>query len=72
MKAYFARTMFSITPANALDYAAVFEDATEELHILGKLVPAHYQYTESADEVRLKFNNSELSFSTITLLIFFS
>jgi hypothetical protein len=36
---------------DALDYAAVFEDAAEELHILGKLVPPHYQYTESADEV---------------------
>jgi hypothetical protein len=43
--------MFSLSPGDALDYAAVFEDAAEELHILGKLVPPHYQYTESADEV---------------------
>ncbi len=43
--------MFTLSPGDALDYAAVFEDATEELHILGKLVPPHYQYTESADEV---------------------
>lgn len=43
--------MFTLSPGDALDYAAVFEDAAEELHILGKLVPPHYQYTESADEI---------------------
>jgi len=45
--------MFTLNPGDALDYAAVFEDAAEELHILGKLVPPHHQYTESADEVWL-------------------
>ena len=44
--------MLSLAPGDALDYAAAFEDAAEELHILGKLVPAHYQYTRAADEVR--------------------
>ncbi len=48
--------MFTLSPSDALDYAAVFEDAAEELHILGKLVPPHHQYTESADEV-CNFNN---------------
>ncbi len=43
--------MFTLSPADALDYAALLEDAAEELHILGKLVPPHHQYTESADEV---------------------
>ena len=46
-------TMLKLSPVEALDYAAALEDAAEELHILGKLVPPHYQYTESADEVRL-------------------
>ena len=44
--------MLSLAPGDALDYAAAFEDAAEELHILGKLVPSHYQYTRAADEVR--------------------
>ncbi len=44
--------MLTLSPGDALDYAAIFEDSAEELHILGKLVPPHYQYTESADEVR--------------------
>ncbi|CAF2704171.1 unnamed protein product [Rotaria sp. Silwood2] len=43
--------MFTLSPGDALDYAAAFEDTAEELHILGKLVPPHYQYTESADEI---------------------
>ena len=47
--------MFTLSPGDALDYAAVFEDAAEELHILGKLVPPHYQYTESADEVNCNY-----------------
>ncbi|CAF1665778.1 unnamed protein product, partial [Didymodactylos carnosus] len=42
--------MLSVHPADALAYAAVFEDAAEELHILGKIMPANYQYTEEADE----------------------
>ena len=46
------KTMSKLSPVEALDYAAALEDAAEELHILGKLVPPHYQYTESADEVR--------------------
>ncbi|CAF4123961.1 unnamed protein product [Rotaria magnacalcarata] len=40
-----------LSPGDALDFAAAFEDAAEELHILGKLVPPHYQYTEGADEI---------------------
>ncbi len=48
---HYADKMFTLASADALDYAAVFEDAAEELHILGKLVPPHYQYTESSDEV---------------------
>ena len=50
--------MLKLPPVKALDYAAALEDAAEELHILGKLVPPHYQYTESAEEVRfiLQFN----------------
>jgi hypothetical protein len=43
--------MFTLSTADALDYTAVFEDAAEELHILGKLVPPHHQYTGSSDEV---------------------
>lgn len=43
--------MFTLSTADALDYTAVFEDAAEELHILGKLVPPHYQYTGASDEV---------------------
>ncbi|CAF0727984.1 unnamed protein product [Adineta steineri] len=43
--------MFTLSPVDALDYAAVFEDAAEELHILGKLMPSHYQYTGSSDEI---------------------
>ena len=50
--AKYVEKMFTLSTAEALDYAAVFEDAAEELHILGKLVPSHYQYTESSDEVR--------------------
>lgn len=49
--------MSTLSPGDALDYAAVFEDAAEELHILGKLVPPHYQYTESADEVSIADRN---------------
>ncbi len=52
----YADKMSTLAWADALDYAAVFEDAAEELHILGKLVPPHYQYTESSDEVCC-FNN---------------
>lgn len=48
--------MFTLSPGDALDYAAAFEDAAEELHILGKLVPPHYQYTETADEVCYHIN----------------
>jgi hypothetical protein len=52
------KTMLKLSPVEALDYAAALEDAAEELHILGKLVPPHYQYTESADEVRsMDFEN---------------
>ncbi|CAF1078555.1 unnamed protein product [Adineta ricciae] len=43
--------MFTLSTADALDFAAVFEDAAEELHILGKLVPSHYQYTAASDEI---------------------
>lgn len=43
--------MLKLQTVQALDYAAVLEDTVEELHILGKLVPAHYQYTEAAEEV---------------------
>lgn len=43
--------MLRISAVEALDYAAVLEDAAAELHILGKLVPPHYQYTESAEEI---------------------
>lgn len=43
--------MLKLQTVQALDYAAVLEDTVEELHILGKLVPAHYQYTEAAEEI---------------------
>jgi hypothetical protein len=43
--------MSSLSTVQAFDYAAILEDAAEELHILGRLVPPHYQYTESADDV---------------------
>ncbi|CAF0746552.1 unnamed protein product [Adineta ricciae] len=43
--------MFTLSTADALDFAAAFEDAAEELHILGKLVPSHYQYTGASDEI---------------------
>lgn len=43
--------MFTLSTADALDFAAAFEDAAEELHILGKLVPPHYQYSGASDEV---------------------
>ena len=58
--------MLKLSPVEALDYAAALEDAAEELHILGRLVPPHYQYSETAEEVR--FSTFPLSMVNLFLL----